>query len=1605
MSSFTAVNLEHDDDFQEQEEHTRELQVEQGYSLYNAGLSLYKDKKLEEASQKFDQLLAIEILKSNRFGNFSYNSPAADRLRYLAYRNRGFLYVDYLHQNYESLDNHTIVDDLLKAVEYLLEALSHGHADYKCTDLLLTLLKAFNSKKLQRWVLELELAKDDFILNSSTLLPQWRNLISSEQQLVSDLNDLEHTSTFLKSLFSLNNYQQLSDKEASPLMVKIQKMKREDENLFRELDFDEIILEEKTWEHLTQRLETLLPSRKTAFNYSKTSDPYTDLDDPIESIVLKFSASTEKKTMPFSSQDDILSKSLTSLQTDSKKDSELLSFFAQQELKDSQNDESLHSKRLAEERPQRVSKRVRDKTTDTETDTKHSDIQQLFLKEFKMLLDAVGFSFASAEEVESIKFLKDTSSESLVSSDMYDCISSWSNKYTEILKASEANEREDSQGLTDFVNILKASLNLGDNTMSVKPLCDEHLGSFVESVNSRKMHFHQVRLQLLFTLTSVGDKGECFITDRLWTGDLFKMIEYSVLTLEQHILPILNISKLYDVSIAVSIYEVLVNFFCKLSKELTLKRLQNQRVSDIENLMSKIMARINEWKMLFFRKVERTKFVKKIFLRHDWASLYLTQSIHMADQESFLAELQKFKQNLSQDDIVSNCNYGELPSISKTDIDNLVLKYEIIYSFDSKDVAQEHKQVESLIKVLSNEKNSYTPQELTLQKFLLGCPIQVKLQIWTVIFNHLSKFGNSDIMERCFFTMLEYIDVFFNSPSYNTMEHLQRHQLFLSVIGYLTNLTKVYVDYLCKCDQLMPTVSSSKMDLLLRYFRLFYSIINYEIMCIKDSQLQSFFKKAANSSQKLKTLLCCWSILIAVHYQQLLKRIPQWEQYVERLLNNFHALFAFFKFCDVADNAFLKYSEKILCGFDSSSVLPQIQQILYCRYHLQLSSGERSEVELHDTKKTDIDEESAIQIGSYLIRNQYGASNPMLFSGTKYSMKQIFDVIVDAIGTPNYETCFLAKRNECYFEEFLELPVKIMYFKNALNGSMGLDLVDTESPYEKVIKSKIVLVAAIQQFNIFKSRKRSNLARLSELDITRSLLKADIVYNSGRFESWYLLGKCYSYMAEDDMTWTSDKLIALDKKKITAAYQRKAIICHLMAINTFNKIARVDSNMKNEDEAILEAIFESLGEVLMTAWFQPMKGLCFSQDLDHILCMDPHGELYETGASSAQTISEHNVKQLMLCCFDIANMHVAKDQVMDSSSYWMVPFYKAKVNYKADKHFDDYKSCALDACFAAINDKSSKTSFIMEPHYFIVSNCYKLVRNGALTVSEALTFLKQDNKLFELEESFWVCEGITVKSFNEKLVQMLEILIGLDKKKWYHRPKYRIATIYAYSLANIDKAVEFMEELVFAASPNKSLVTIWKPDHELPGKHFVYITQYIRFYLELLFEKKDLAKIGQVSKKLRKFGSNMLKSNEMQDYATKMYAELVKMLFRFDEKEIVESFLPQVSNTIFTRTSSKILETCLSLNSNEEAINVFLETNDQRKGSYTQYDDLCIALYFKFLFLPTVENDPDYISTKETVDLDSFVKGKNVQNQVKKRVSKKEVLEQVSQLCKKIKSK
>ncbi|KAF6009359.1 hypothetical protein HII13_003435 [Brettanomyces bruxellensis] len=95
MSSFTAINVT--DDELDIEEHTRELQIEHALEVFDKALKFQKDRCFESASELYDALFEIEIISSR---NDTHN-PMIEQLKFMAYRNRGFLKVGELFDELE----------------------------------------------------------------------------------------------------------------------------------------------------------------------------------------------------------------------------------------------------------------------------------------------------------------------------------------------------------------------------------------------------------------------------------------------------------------------------------------------------------------------------------------------------------------------------------------------------------------------------------------------------------------------------------------------------------------------------------------------------------------------------------------------------------------------------------------------------------------------------------------------------------------------------------------------------------------------------------------------------------------------------------------------------------------------------------------------------------------------------------------------------------------------------------------------------------------------------------------------------------------------------------------------------------------------------------------------------------------------------------------------------------------------------------------------------------------------------------------------------------------------------------------------------------------
>lgn len=113
------------------------------------------------------------------------------------------------------------------------------------------------------------------------------------------------------------------------------------------------------------------------------------------------------------------------------------------------------------------------------------------------------------------------------------------------------------------------------------------------------------------------------------------------------------------------------------------------------------------------------------------------------------------------------------------------------------------------------------------------------------------------------------------------------------------------------------------------------------------------------------------------------------------------------------------------------------------------------------------------------------------------------------------------------------------------------------------------------------------------------------------------------------------------------------------------------------------------------------------------------------------------------------------------------------------------------------------------------------------------------------------------------------MLRGADKSNWHHRMVVRVGhqapshwlmtdtrqsarTIYDESPNDHMATLAAKHELTQQIFTKTMTVQVWKPDNERTGRHFVYTTRYVQFFLRLLYELNDRAGVEALGRQIRK---------------------------------------------------------------------------------------------------------------------------------------------------------
>lgn len=1590
MSTFNALNLTPHDEQLEAEEHSRELEIEECFKIFQSALFELKTKRYEEADSKFEELLSRDVIKPDKWGVYYYSSPTLDRLRYLSYRNRGMYYYSYLLDHRSSITSQDVVDCIIKTIENLLESIQHNDGDSMVTELLIQIFQSYKSKKLERMVLEYELTRSENNLlllgrKKRSILPKLQQIIGQYSGLLENLRDNEPTRTNMLSLQKLASPKQLP--ELNSVLLQIRDMKTQDEYTMKELDVLEVTLESFTWEALAESLKGLLPQTKSSNLLNKSLDPYADVEDPIEGIkfVLTQNNGIEHEFENKKPEEEITKgqAAATIDNPNDTKEQELMTEKESQELEISTNKRPIDE--IESSKPvQRSSKRFKDKDQEVSENEISITNHMAFLEELASLLELLGYRPASDQWKSLLEAQSPNEKECLPHRDLLDCLRGWNSWHTEIFAQNDSSSTNtiSNGGDTLQLNALLKSNVFADKDNDVnllKSLPEEKLSSFINSINETPIHFQEVRFKFLhLLLTNSGQEDERPVVDCSWSRSLFQSVEWLFLSIEQNLFEFTCNNHDSCAYLALSLYELLVNMMGGICEEISSKKLQGHRTADLKTQRNKLVIKHDKWLDLLrsYHKIST-----KWKLHFQWAYYcFLQYTCEVFDDQlpSNLYMIEDMLNTLNEPFDAIYPNYRYIPRLNFSSLHSQIRKISIIRRISVVDISSEGTKTEDtdqnmdileriLLQSVQPDKE-VLPEDQEMLSFIQNSPFLLKLKLWEALFSYYIKNLNLVSTMNCYFYVLKLLDNIMVSNRYSQQMEKQRHQMLLTILITVGNFTSKFTRLMSDSnwsDIKISTVAESE-QLLVKFFILFNSVLYFENR--KDLFGRSFFLKAAKSSAKVKDIIANLTTLLVYFFDSdLSSKKPEQRGY---LMSNFiwssHSLLGSFGFCDASNGDFLKLSEHLLCQFIDQESLVQLKQILWCRYHY-IIAGDNFTPEQHRTRAIEMDKRNSLPLGVYLIKLQYQGKNPLLASGNKASLKPVLDNIIELVGDPVSLGNHVVARNKYLVEEYLDSSLTANILRKAFKGNGKLKLTTPNDELQQATDAGLFYVSSIQAFNLYRIRKKSMQARPSELDYIVAMLKNDILYNTQRFESWFLLGQCFAFMVEDDLIWTSDKLSVPEKKYCTAQTQRQAILCYIMSIAIY-----YDKPTKSsEDNFIIQKTFEALGSEMMSGYLRPMEKLCYlGAPSGPLLRLDEEGEVIRREEFSMRTISDFNVEQAILFSFQQAIDFEDNGDTNEgaNSSKWIYYYNIGRFLFKIGRleHGIAASKNLLKSCLLASSLSSHKDP-IIEPHYSFINICYKLTKNGTLSPYKALSLVSKDKDFFEEEEDFWkmdhsLAEDYQRKFFYQKIVKLLTFLLSVDKKKWHHRPRYRISKIYFEDFEDVDTAITEIEIVMSVKSAHKNLVNIWKPDFERPGKHFVYTYQYVMFYLDLLFRKNDFNSIGRVCKKIRRFGSGMAYVNKAIEHALMLYTQCTRSKLQLNEKEYVEHFMPSLNYQAFLKVSEDLQNRFDEQNYSEELLSGLKIAYQLKKGNNgIAFDGICISMYFKYFYLPIapIDTEPD----------------------------------------------
>ncbi|KAL2914328.1 Histone transcription regulator 3 [Polyrhizophydium stewartii] len=537
--------------------------------------------------------------------------------------------------------------------------------------------------------------------------------------------------------------------------------------------------------------------------------------------------------------------------------------------------------------------------------------------------------------------------------------------------------------------------------------------------------------------------------------------------------------------------------------------------------------------------------------------------------------------------------------------------------------------------------------------------------------------------------------------------------------------------------------------------------------------------------------------------------------------------------CGSDGAALLKFMMSILSNLDYETYHVYTNQCYACMYGLVIKL-DRETIYEHECPPLPFEKQAATQIFELFSPYILGKLSTGVHRSITYDIRDCFEQICQVLGDVASQNVHV-RHNRRLISMYLESDVDPAAMSPTSRQPLGVLDLEHSAKIPNAFRTLFYIGGAIiwAQFNAKWTNSFKGQEAYDELELQAGQLIKHLSVVPSDIDAWILLGRCYCALADELLNWSASKIH--QSKTMIIRNQRRGYNCLRQQV-----------------------LWKTMGLLCQAIVGKPMSSAALSADTYQIKELWKKRSLDPSKASEpfVRVAPELALKKMSSHMLSVSLFCTRKALVAEHKN-WLLHFHLGTL-YRKLGRIGEAIDALLKAAELMPREPGPKDSDrVLEPLIKLADTLckeYNEKRMDSDAVTRVLTRLYEIMPYGEGSPSAApaTLPGDESNAVFQQLVSLLGLIRALDKRKTQHKPVYRQAWIHYHVYKDPLAAKTELLNLFQLRTNSKTLKTIWKTDHERPGKHYVYVHKYTLFAIELAHKTSDTVLLRQLYRRILK---------------------------------------------------------------------------------------------------------------------------------------------------------